>query len=48
MAAANAIGDKLPMFVIGKVKKATVLQENKIYSLLSQKSTEKLDGWDIV
>ena len=47
MAAVNAIGDKLPMFVIGKVKKPMVLQENKISTLLLQKSTEKLNGWDI-
>ena len=36
MAAVNAIGDKLPMFVIGKVKKPMVLQEKNFYSVIAE------------
>ena len=43
MAAANAMGNKLPMFVIGKAKNPRCF-----LTLSLQKSTKKLDGWEIV
>ena len=46
MAAANAMGDKLPMFVIGKAKNPRCFKNVKFLPL--QKSTKKLDGWEIV
>ena len=45
MAAANAMGDKLPMFVIGKAKNPRCFKNVKFLPL--QKSTKKLDGWEI-
>ena len=43
MAAANVMGDKLPMFVIGKAKNPRCFKNVNV-----QKSTKKLDGWEIV
>ena len=46
LAVANAIGDKLPMFVIGKAGKPWCFKN--IFTLSLQKLTKKLDGWNIV
>ena len=40
-------GHKLPMFVIGK-EKSRMLKKCQVFTLLLQKSTKKLDGWETV
>ena len=41
MAAANAMGDKLPMFVIGKAKNPSCRYRNQRKSLMGRKLFEK-------
>ena len=43
MTIANAAGDKLPMFVIGKVKKLTVLQEREGFTLCITEMNKKVE-----
>ena len=47
MVAANALGEKLPLFVIGKAAN-TLLQKREVSAMPLQKSEEKLDGWSLV
>ena len=48
MAAANAVGGKMPMFVIGKSSKPRCFKERQIFTLPIQKSTKELEGWGLV
>ena len=47
MEAANAMGDKLPMFIFGKAKNPQCF-ECQVFTLSLQESTKNLDGWEIV
>ena len=44
LAAANSVGDKLPMFVIGKSKAPRCVKNVTIFTMQIQISEEKLDG----
>ena len=48
MTVANAMGNKLHMFVIGKAKNSWCFQKCQVFTLSLQKSTKKLDGWEII
>ena len=44
LAAANANGEKLPMFIIGKSKSPKMLQKSQATALPLQRAEKKLDG----
>ena len=48
MAAANAVGGKMPMFAIGKSSKPRCFKERQVFTLPIQKSTKELEGWGLV
>ena len=48
MAAANAMGNKLPHVRHWESQESTMLQKCQVFTLSLQKSTKKLDGWEIV
>ena len=47
MAAANAVGDKIPMFVIGKAQKPRCFKNVKFLPCRNQHK-KRLDGWGTV
>ena len=48
LAAGNAVGEKLPMFVISKISETLLFRWREKFAMSLSLSTKELDGWKLV